>query len=206
MMAQRAVSRAKKGSQTRRKKVAQLARLWRHQTEQAVQADFRLAHRLVVAYDAIMVEDLNVAAMLRSKRFSKKMSEQRWSALDRVLEYKAEKAGIWHQRVNPRYTSTDCSDCGNRQAMPLDERVFDCQRCGTVLDRDHNAARNICARGTYPRKDKGAPWARAGQTLTRPVATRTTNFCQETEPAPARGTQTDVAEPYIQAAARTLST
>ena len=80
--AQRRVSRAEKGSRSRAKKVAQLARLWRHETERAVGADFRLAHRLVGDHDAVMVEDLAVAAMLKSRRFSKKMSEQRWAALD----------------------------------------------------------------------------------------------------------------------------
>ena len=148
--AQRRVSRAKKGSRARRKNVAQLARLWRHETERAVQADFRLAHRLVTVYDAVLVEDLQVAAMLKAKLWSRKMSEQRWTALDTVLEYKAEKAGIWYERVDPTNTSTDCSQCGHRQPMPLGVRVFDCAGCGMVLNRDHNAARNVCARGTYP--------------------------------------------------------
>ncbi len=144
---QRALSRAKKTSRTQAKKRQALARAWRRETERARNADFRLAHDLVTDHDGIAVEALNVAGMLRAKRFSKKMSEQRWATLDNILEHKAAKAGIPYVRVNPANTTTDCSQCGHRQPMPLDERVYHCGACGMRLDRDVNAARNICARG-----------------------------------------------------------
>ena len=99
--AQRKLSRAKKDSRTRGKKAHALAKAHRREKERAIQADFRLAHHLVTAYDGIAVENLNVAGMLKSKRFSKKMSEQRWSSLGNILEYKAEKAGIPYERVDP---------------------------------------------------------------------------------------------------------
>ena len=143
---QRALARAKDGSRTRVKKRLALARAWQRETDRARNADFRLAHRLVGDHDGIAVEALNVAGMLRTKRFSKKMSEQRWSALDTILEHKAAKAGVRYVRVNAAYTSQDCSACGHRQKMPLDVRVYNCEQCGMVLCRDVNAARNICAR------------------------------------------------------------
>ena len=98
--AQRRFSRAKKDSRSRGKKGLSLAKAHRREKESAIQADFRLAHQLVNTYDGIAVEYLNVAGMLRSKRFSKKMSEQRWSSLGNILEYKAEKAGIPYERVD----------------------------------------------------------------------------------------------------------
>ena len=168
---QRRLARAKKGSRTRAKKRAALARVWRRETERVRAADFRLAHQLVETFDGIAVEDLNVAGMLRSRRYSKKMSEQRWSALDAILEHKAAKAGVHYVKVNPAHTSTDCSACGHRQPMPLDTRVYDCANCGMVLCRDVNAARNICARA-YPVR---------GREGTSPDVARITNFCQETE-------------------------
>ena len=145
--AQRRFSRAKKGSRSRGKKALSLAKAHRREKERAVQADFRLAHHLVQTYDGIAVENLNVAGMLRSKRFSKKMSEQRWSSLGNILEYKAEKAGIPYERVDPKHTTTDCSSCGHRQPMPLGLRVFHCGACGMCVGRDLNAAMNIRARG-----------------------------------------------------------
>ena len=168
---QRRLSPAQKGSNTRRKKALALAKAHRREKERAVQADFRLAHHLVITYDGIAVERLNVAAMLRTKRFSRKLSDQRWSALDSILGYKAWKAGIPYERVDPSYTSTDCSICGHRQAMPLHLRVFSCERCGLELDRDVNAARNTCARG-FP-----------GSGGTLPDAMRTTSLRHKT-PAP----------------------
>lgn len=173
--AQRKLSRAKKGSNGRAKKGQALAKAHRREKEKTRQADFRLAHRLVTTYDGIAIEELNVRGMLRTKRFSRKMSQQRWSALDRILEYKAWKAGIRHVRVNPRYTSTDCSVCGHRQAMPLSMRVYRCHHCGLELDRDVNAARNIGARAFG-----------SGSGGTIPDAMRPTNFHREAVPAPAR--------------------
>ena len=73
-------------------------------------ADFRLAHDLVTSFDGVAVEGLNIAGLLRSRRYSKKMSEQRWGAFDLILGHKSEKAGVPYVRVSPSHTSTDCSD------------------------------------------------------------------------------------------------
>ena len=163
-------SRSKKGSRSRGKKGLALAKAHRREKERAIQADFRLAHQMVSAYDGIATEDLNVAGMLRSKRFSKKLSEQRWSSLGNILEYKAEKAGIPFVRVDPKYTSTDCASCGHRQPMPLGLRVFHCQRCGMCVGRDLNAAKNIRARAFG-----------LGSGGTIPDAMRATNFRCKTD-------------------------
>ena len=174
--AQRKLSRAKKGSRTRGKKAHALAKAHRREKERAIQADFRLAHHLVTAYDGIATENLNVAGMLKSKRFSKKMSEQRWSSLGNILEYKAEKAGIPYERVDPRHTTTDCASCGHRQPMPLRQRVFHCRSCGMCTDRDVNAAINIRARA-FP-----------GSGGTIPDAMRVTNFRCKTDTSSGRCT------------------
>ena len=186
--AQRRLSRAKKGSRSRVKKRTAHAKVRRREKERARHADFRLAHQLVSSHDGIASEDLGVSGMLRSKRFSKKMSEQRWSALDQILEYKAWKAGFPYARVDPKYTSTDCSSCGHRQSMPLSVRVYNCGSCGLELCRDVNAARNIRARG-FP------TWRPRGREGLPPDATRGTNFCCRTGP-PLAEPQTDVAEQY----------
>jgi putative transposase len=60
-----------------------------------------------------------------------------------LLFFKAASAGRTAVKVNPAYTSQDCSQCGHRQKMPLAERLFRCPCCQTVLNRDHNAALNI---------------------------------------------------------------
>ena len=134
-------------SNTRCKKQKAYAKAWRRETERIVQADFRWAHWLVTTYDTISVERLNTAGMLRSKRFSKKLAEQRWGSNDQIVEHKAAKAGVPFVMVDPAYTSTDCSRCGHRQKMPLEVRVYECPDCGLVMCRDQNAGINISVRG-----------------------------------------------------------
>ena len=109
-------------------------------------ADFRFAHWLVSTYDAIFVEKLNIAGLARSKRFSKKLHEQRWGTNDQIVEHKAGKAGVPFVMVNPAYTSTDCSSCGHRQPMPLEVRVYECPQCGLVMCRGCSSAVNISVR------------------------------------------------------------
>ena len=192
LRAQRRFSRSVKGSRSRIKKGKHLAKQHRRLREQAIQADFRLADRLVKAYDGIAVEKLNIAGLLRTKLFSKQMSQQRWGSFDLILEYKAAKAGIRYAGVNPSHTSTDCSRCGHRQKMPLNVRTFRCEQCELRLCRDINAAINICARD-YPTWD---PWVRVGHDLVFPDAVRSTNLCCKTSFGSGRKMLADTAEQY----------
>ena len=133
-------------SRSRQKKQKALNKVWHRETERALHAEFRFAHWLVTNFDGIAVEDMNIPGLMGSKWFSKKMSDQRWGISDKVAGYKAGKAGIPFRGVNPAFTSTDCSACGNRQRMPLSERIYLCGSCGMVMCRDCNAARNIRSR------------------------------------------------------------
>ncbi|MFL5700908.1 MAG: RNA-guided endonuclease InsQ/TnpB family protein, partial [Ktedonobacteraceae bacterium] len=78
---------------------------------------------------------------------AKSIADASWSAFFAQLSCKAEEAGRAFVKVNPAYTSQTCSRCGHRQPMPLDVRVFACPCCHAHLDRDLNAARNICGLG-----------------------------------------------------------
>jgi putative transposase len=65
-----------------------------------------------------------------------------------MLSYKAERAGCRAVEVNPKNTSTTCSNCGAKHPMPLSTRTYECESCGLVMDRDLNAAKMILARGS----------------------------------------------------------
>ncbi len=52
-------------------------------------------------------------------------------------------AGVVCRRVNPSYTSQNCSDCGHRNSLKLSDRLFKCTCCNFETTRDHNAAINI---------------------------------------------------------------
>lgn len=69
-----------------------------------------------------------------------------WGILLKQLEYKAERAGLRFAKVNPAYTSQDCSGCGQVVPKVLSQQVHACPNCGLVLDRDENAAINILRR------------------------------------------------------------
>ena len=91
------------------------------------------------------------------KKLEAVLVERRWlynetlayrkSAFFAQVFAKAEEAGRTAIKVNPSYTSQTCSTCGHRQKMPLSERIFQCPCCHIQLDRDLNAAKNICALG-----------------------------------------------------------
>ena len=70
-------------------------------------------------------------------------SDAGWAQFRTILEGKAAYAGRRVVAVPPAYTSQDCSGCGERVRKSLSVRTHVCLRCGLVLDRDENAARNI---------------------------------------------------------------
>jgi putative transposase len=107
----------------------------------------KLSTRLVRRFDAIVLEDLNVVGMLRNRRLARHIAGAGMGELRRQTTYKAAWGGIQVIVADRWYPSSKtCSDCGAVKAkLPLRVRVFDCDECGLVLDRDLNAARNLAA-------------------------------------------------------------
>src|SRR5690606_9685543 len=142
--AQRRVSKRKRGSKRRQKMVRILAR--RHRKVQRARRDFhfKTARKLVQQYDLIAVEDLNVRRLSRG-RLAKSVHDAGFSQFIAILTFKAAEAGKRVVAVDPSGTSQVCSGCGcePREKKSLSVRTHRCSECGLVLDRDHNAARNI---------------------------------------------------------------
>lgn len=93
------------------------------------------------------IEDLAVANMIRNRSLARRIADASWAEIRRQLDYKTERAGA-RLLVADRWfaSSKTCSGCGTAKAkLPLSERTFVCLACGTVLDRDENAARNLAA-------------------------------------------------------------
>lgn len=178
---QRAVSRARKGSSSRREKVVSLRKEHTRQAEARRDEDFRLIAGFLEKYDGFAVEDLRVANMMRNRRLADKIAQQGWAAFADRLQHKAERAGLRFCRVNPSHTSQDCSGCGQRlkDKLTLRERIFVCPQCGLIICRDINAAVNICDRGFPPAMPGGEP----------PGVRRETNFRHKTNRPPTTGGQ-----------------
>jgi putative transposase len=148
--AQRRVSKRKKGSKRRGKAVACLARA--HQRVKRQRADFqhKAALPLLPMYDVIYLEDLQVANLVQNRSLAKSISDVAWAQFRAILEAKAAYAGRRVVAVPAAYTSQDCSGtlpdgtrCPERIDKSLSVRTHVCPRCGLLLDRDENAARNI---------------------------------------------------------------
>jgi putative transposase len=146
--AQRALSRRQKGSANRAKARHRVAVVHRKVRETRLDHAHKIALRLVRDNQAVYAEDLCVSGMART-RLAKSVSDAGWSQLMRCVEEKAAQYGRTFRKIG-RFepTSQVCSACGMRDGpKPLSVREWACAACGTVHDRDVNAARNILAAG-----------------------------------------------------------
>ncbi len=105
----------------------------------------KLTTALATEHGTVVVEQLNVAGMLRNRRLARAIADSGLGEIRRLLGYKT----IWYGSrlilADPFYPSSKtCSACGWVKAkLTLTERIFRCEACGWVLDRDLNAARNL---------------------------------------------------------------
>jgi putative transposase len=146
---QRRLARCQKGSANRAKAKAKVARAYRK--VRASRQDFlhRTSARLVRDNDVVVIEDLNVAGMVRNRRLAKAIYDCGWGEFRRQIQYKAARAGR-HLIVIDRWypSSKRCSACGHLLAeLSLATRHWTCPSCGTRHDRDVNAAKNTLAAG-----------------------------------------------------------
>ena len=144
---QRKLSRSKRASNTRGKKIRAVQKEWERTRNRERQSLHRISADIVRRHNMIAVEDLQIGNMVKNHCVARAITEQQWGQVGHQLICKAESAGGEVVQVDPRHTSTDCSRCGCRRSMPLSVREYVCNECGLVLDRDVNAARNILRRG-----------------------------------------------------------
>ncbi|WP_246493642.1 IS607 family element RNA-guided endonuclease TnpB [Crossiella cryophila] len=105
----------------------------------------KLTSKLATTFGTIVLEDLNVAGMLRNRRLARHIAGAGWGELRRQLQYKVLCHGSRLLLADRWYPSSKtCSDCGVAKAkLRLSERTFTCDSCGMRRDRDLNAARNL---------------------------------------------------------------
>ncbi len=142
--AQRALSRKEKGSSNRNKLRLKVARAHAKVTDARREFHHQLSTKLIRENQAVAVEDLAVKGLART-RLAKSVHDAGWSAFVSMLEYKAARYGrAFHRLGRFEPTSQVCSQCGVKDGpKPLNVRVWTCQACGAVLDRDINAAVNV---------------------------------------------------------------
>ena len=143
---QRRLSKAEKRSNHRTAYRRQLNRVYHELTDKRMDWNYKVAHDLCRRYDAIFLEDLNVAAMQRL--WGRKVTDLGWTSFLATLNYVASKYGTLVHRIDRFYPSSRLCTCGYKNdALTLKQRVWTCPQCGTVHDRDLLAAQNIYRRG-----------------------------------------------------------
>ena len=117
-----------------------------HQHITNIRKDFtqKVTTILTTTYKAIAIEDLNVEGMQKNHKLAKSVYDMAFYELRRQIEYKAE----WNKvqvEVADRWfaSSKTCHVCGHKRDLTLKDRIYICPHCGTVIDRDINAALNL---------------------------------------------------------------
>jgi putative transposase len=133
------------GSANWRKAQLKIARL--HQRIANIRQDtlHKLTTYLAKNHSRIVIEDLNVSGMMANHKLAKALSDMGFYEFRRQLDYKTKLYGtelVIAARWFP--SSKTCSNCGaKKEKLALSERVFECEGCGSRLDRDLNAAINL---------------------------------------------------------------
>ncbi|WP_055714719.1 RNA-guided endonuclease InsQ/TnpB family protein [Streptomyces torulosus] len=156
--AQQELSRKQKGSNNRAKARLKVARAHAEVTDARREFHHQLSTKLISENQGIAVEDLSVKGLARTK-LAKSVHDPGWASFISMLEYKAERYGRTLVKIG-RFTPTSqtCSTCGTVDGpKPLHVREWTCTACGTVHDRDINAAINVKTAAGLAASACGAP-------------------------------------------------
>jgi putative transposase len=161
---QRRVSRKVKGSKNRGKARQILGKrhlkISRRRKDHAV----KLARCVVRSNDLIAYEDLRIKNMVKNHCLAKSINDASWYQFRVWIEYFGKVFKKITVAVNPQYTSQECSSCGGIVKKSLSTRTHVC-KCGCVMGRDENAARNILSRGLSTVGHTGTSALDAGNAL-----------------------------------------
>lgn len=146
---QRQLSRKKKRSRNRLLAIKKVAKL--HSRITNTRKDFlhKLSHKICSENKLIVIENLNIKGMLKNHKLALNISDAGWSEFSRQLGYKAKKFNSVLIKADRWFASTKtCSNCGCvKDHIGLDERVYLCDECAFVEDRDINSSTNLLAWG-----------------------------------------------------------
>ena len=147
---QRKLSHKVKGSKNYERQRIKVARIHEKIHNTRIDHLHKISHQLINENQVVVSEDLNIEGMRQNHNLAKAVSDCGWYELTRQLTYKAEWNGRTYIKID-RYvpSSQTCNVCGyvNKDTKDLSVREWTCPECGTVHDRDINAAINILNEG-----------------------------------------------------------
>lgn len=147
--AQKHLSRKQKGSHSFERQRRKTARIHEKITHSRLDNLHKVSNQLVSEYDIIALEDLNVKGMVQNHILAKHISDASWGTFVSLLEYKADWNDKRIVKINRFYPSSKaCCECGwINNDLTLSDREWTCPICGTLHDRDINAAKNVLKEG-----------------------------------------------------------
>lgn len=147
-IADRRLSRAKRGSNNRKRRRFEKNQIERKIVNQRNDYQWKLAHEICLKYDYIYIEDLSLDGMKRM--WGKKVSDLAHGEFIHKLEHVATKYGVTVHKIDKWYPSSKTCTCGYvNKELSLRDRGWTCPVCGETHDRDLLAANNILRRGIY---------------------------------------------------------
>ena len=163
---QKRLARCQKGSKRRLKVKRHVARIHEKIANSRSDTLHKLSTDLVTRFDVICVEDLNLRGMVKNHSLARSLHDASIGSTIRMIEEKAGRYGKTVVKVDRWFPSSKtCSDCGQIvERLPLCVREWTCPECGTIHDRDANAAANILAVGQIVTAHGGTvrrTWAKA---------------------------------------------
>lgn len=124
-----------------------------HKTIVNQREDFqhKLSTNIVENQDFIFAENIKPSQLNKNRKLSRAIADAGWSSFLIMLEYKALREGKIFLKVDPRYTTQTCNECGHvmsgLEKIKLGVEKWTCTKCESNHDRDHNAAMNIMRKG-----------------------------------------------------------
>lgn len=148
---QRKLSKMQKGSNNRNKQRIRVAAIHEKIANQRKDFLHKLSRQITNAYDAVCVENLDMKAMSQALNFGKSVSDNSWGMFTTFLGYKLAEQGKQLIKIDKWFPSSKtCSCCGTvKKELTLSERIYRCESCGAIIDRDLNAAINIRNEGMH---------------------------------------------------------
>jgi putative transposase len=145
---QRRLAKKKLRSNNRKDQKIVVAKVHRRIRNQRKDFAHKTARTLVKRFDLIAFEDLQIKNMVQNHHLAKSIMDAGWYQLQTLTASKAEEAGKQVKLCIANGTSQTCHVCGNKQKMTLRDRIFRCNQCGNIENRDTNAANVILDRCT----------------------------------------------------------
>lgn len=150
------LSRKKWGSNNYHKVLNRINKLKTKQTRRHDNLIHNFTKSIVARNDAIAIEDYEVRSIVEKTSSDKSLTNKQKAninkksleggiyAIKSQLEYKSPLYGKHFKKIDPAYTTQDCSSCGYRNTeLDLNDRKWTCPECGEHHDRDQNASKNI---------------------------------------------------------------